>query len=205
MSQLKDPFRRSRTKMFGETIAIGDSNRVTVLDKFDFQSCTISINCSARELVVNNCTFQDCLIGAKKAQADHQFFTSTFERCKFVGDFWGCEFGFRNALHGKTRGTIADSDLSEARLDLVSFNNCDVGTLKLPHWPHFTILDPSATAKLIPNPKTCGDLDTLKATCLAQKPITKAITCYAEFLLEETIYDRVELRRLLSSVTGILL
>lgn len=89
MSQLKDPFRRSRTKMFGETIAIGDSNRVTVLDKFDFQSCTISINCSARELVVNNCTFQDCLIGAKKAQADHQFFTSTFERCKFVGDFWG--------------------------------------------------------------------------------------------------------------------
>lgn len=86
--------------------------------------------------------------------------------------------------HGRTRGTIADCDFTGARLDLVSFNNCDLNTIKLPRWPHFTITDPSTTVGRIPNPLDCQELETLKSTCLAQKPVTKGITCYAPFLLE---------------------
>ena len=205
MAQPKKLFRFSPKTLRGETIALGDPKNVTVLNRINFQHCTVSINCSAQGLVIKDCTFEDCLIGAKKAQSDQQFFTSTFERCKFVGEFWGCEFGFRNNLHGKTRGTILDCDFAQAMLDWVSFNNCDLNTLKLPRWPHFTVTTPGTTAKRIPNPRGCDEIETLRSTCLDQAPITKGITCYAPFLLEETIYTDDELRQLLSGVAGILL
>jgi hypothetical protein len=189
----------------GETVAIGDPQKATVLAKLVFLECNISINCSAPGLVVDQCIFQDCTIGAKKAQSDHQFFTSTFERCKFTGEFFGCEFGFRNDVHGRIRGAIVDCDLTEATLDLVSFNNCQLDTLKLPRWPHFTITDPHTTAKRIPNPLGCEELEILKDTCLSQTAITKGITCYAPYFLEETQYSEAQLRRLLSGVAGIVI
>lgn len=205
MTRLRNTFGLFAKTIRGETIAIGDPEKVTTIAKINFQECNISINCLASGLLVDRCKFQDCFIGAKKAQSDHQFFTSTFERCKFTGEFWGCEFGFRTDLQGKTRGTIADCDFTEATLDLVSFNNCDLSTLKLPRWPHFTIADPSTTASRIPNPLECREIEILRDTCLPHKPITKGIIWYAPYLLEETKYEEDALRQLLAGVTGIIL
>ena len=149
--------------------------------------------------------FRDCVIHAKKPQANHQFFTSTFERCKVTGRFPGCEFGFRIDLHGKTRGTISDCDFRAAVLDLVSFNNCDLSTLALPRWPHFTLVDPPATAGRISNPRNCPELDALKAVALQHTPITKGIACYAPGFLKRSLYSEDELRELLCGVEGALL
>jgi hypothetical protein len=145
------------------------------------------------------------VISAKKPQSDHQFFTTTFERCKFKGEFPGCEFGFRIDLHGKTRGTISGCDFREAILDLVSFNNCDLKSLSLPLWPHFTIADPGTTFERIQNPLKCEELESIRDTARRQAPITKGITCYAPYLASESAYSEDQLREILSGVTGIIL
>jgi hypothetical protein len=205
MSWLKSNLGLGRKTIRGETLAFGDRTRVTTLAKSTFEHCDISLNCPARGLIIDRCIFRDCMIRAKKPQSDHQFFTSTFERCKFTGEFPGCEFGFRIDLHGNTRGTISDCDFQEAILDLVSFNNCDLNSLTLPRWPHFTIADPGTTSARIPNPLKCEELEALKATFQRHAPITKGVTCYAPYLLDETVYQEDRLRELLSSVAGIIL
>ena len=51
----------------------------------------------------------------------------------------------------------------------------------------------------------CDELEILRDTCLRQTPITKGITCYAPYLLDETIYKEAQLREILSGVSGIIL
>lgn len=194
-----------RTTVRGEILSVGHPNLVTYLVKSTFEGCDISLTCPARGLIIDRCLFRNCTIRAKKPQADHQLFTSTFERCKFLGKFPGCEFGFRIDLHGKTRGTIADCDFRESTLDAVTFNNCDVQSLLLPHWPHFTLLDPAAVAVRIPNPLGCPELDALRAVALERSSITRAVTYYVPTFIKRSLYSEPQLRELLSAVEGILL
>ncbi len=51
-----------------------------------------------------------------------------------------------------------------------------------PNSPKFFV----RVAKQIPNPLGCVELEILRETCLSQTPITKGITCYAPYFLEET-------------------
>jgi hypothetical protein len=199
----KPGFRRETVR--GETLTLGDPDLVTYLVKSTFEGCDISINCPTRGIHIDTCIFRDCTIRANKPQSDHQFFTSTFERCKFIGKFPGCEFGFRIDLHGKTRGTVADCDFREAILDLVSFNNCDMQSMKLPGWPHFTILNPVETAARIPNPLNCPELALVVSNGLGMTSITKGLTYHAPELLNDSLYEENQLRELLAGVKEIVL
>lgn len=199
----KPGFRRKTVR--NEAVLVGDRDIVTELFKSTFENCELTIVCPARGLTVIQCIFRSCIIRAKKPQVDHQFFTSTFEGCRFIGKFPGCEFGFRIDLHGKQRGTIANCDFTAAELDLVSFNNCDLNTMKLPLWPHFTIAEPATTAGRIPNPRSCEGLQALIGTARAMTEITKGITCYAPDVAADCVYSEEELHALLTGVPGIIL
>ena len=188
-----------------ETLVLGDPSLVTYLIKSTFERCEITITCPARGLIIDRCVFRDCAIHAKKPQRDHQFFTSTFERCRFTGRFSGCEFGFRIDLYGKTKGTIRDCDLREAELDFVTFSNCDLASLALPRWPHFMLVDPGTTAGHLPNPRNCPELEALKAVASRHTPITKGSMRYAPAFAKKSLYSLDELRELLSGVEGVLI
>lgn len=188
----------------GEKLAYGDAP-LTRLVKSTFENCDISLSCPLNGLEVEECVFRDCVIHATATQGNLDFDTSTFERCKFTGEFPGCDFGARSTPNGKTRGTIKDCDFRKATLDIVGFSNCDLSTLKLPRWPHFTITNPSATCPLIPNPLNCPEIEIIREVGMDLTPLTKAVTYYAPLLVSETLYEEKQLRQLLSSVPGIIL
>ena len=106
---------------------------------------------------------------------------------------------------GLGRGTIRDCDLRDATLDIVGFSNCDLSTLKLPRWPHFTITNPTATCPLIPNPLNCPEIEIIREAGMDLTPLTKGVSYYAPLIVSETIYEEDQLRQLLSSVPGIIL
>jgi hypothetical protein len=199
----KNPSIKRKT-VLGETLSVDHPNLVTFLIKSTFEGCDISLNCPARGLIIDRCAFRDCIIRAKKPQANHQLFTSTFERCRFLGKFPGCEFGFRIDLHGKTKGTIADCDFREAILDGVTFNNCEIQSISLPRWPHFTLLDPAVVAARIPNPLGCPELEALRSVALRRDPITRSVAWYAPTFTTRSLYNEPQLRELLSTVEGVL-
>lgn len=188
-----------------QAVSVGHATVTTFLMRSTFERCEILLACPASGIIVERCLFRDCTIVAKKAQHDHQFFTSTFEGCKFVGDFSGCEFGFRVALYGRTRGTIADCDLREATLHYASFSNCDLASLWLPTWPHFTLLNPAETARRLPEDTKCPELAALRVVALGSPPITKGLTVEATQFIRESIYSEEELQELLSHVDGVLM
>ncbi len=196
-------FRRKTVR--DQVLELGDPNLVTFLIKSTFERCQISLDCPARGLIVDRCVFRECAIHARKQQCDQQWFTSTFERCRFTGRYPGCEFGFRIDLHGKTRGTVSHCDFREAVLDCVTFNNCELDSLALPRWPHFTLVDPAAVADRIPNPLDCPELGALKAVAAERAPITRGITYHAPTLLRRSRYTEDQLHEVLSGIEGILL
>jgi len=204
MSRSKKKLELSGQTLRGEKLAYGAAP-LTRLLKSSFENCEISLSCPINGLEVEECLFRDCVIHATTTQANLDFDTSIFERCKFTGEFPGCDFGARSTPNGKTRGTIKDCDLREAILDIVGFSNCDLSTLKLPRWPHFTITNPTATCPLIPNPLNCPEIDIIREVGMDMTPLTKGISYYAPLLVTETRYDEKQLRDLLASVPGILL
>ena len=204
MSRPKKKIEVSGQTLRGEKLAYGDAP-LTRLLKSSFENCDISLSCPINGLEADECLFRDCVIHATTDQANLDFDTSIFERCKFTGEFPGCDFGARSTPNGKTRGTIKDCDLREAILDIVGFSNCDLSTLKLPHWPHFTITDTTATCTLIPNPLNCPEIDIIREVGMDMTPLTKGIIYYAPLLWTQTRYNEKQLRELLSSVPGIIL
>ena len=148
---------------------------------------------------MEECVFRDCVIHATTAQGNLDFDTTIFERCKFTGEFPGCDFGARSTPNGKTRGTIKDCDLREAILDIVGFSNCDLSTLKLPRWPHFTITNPTATCPLIPNPVQLPRNRNHKRGRKRPNAIHQGGHLLRPPLLPETLYDEKQLRQLLDS------
>ena len=178
---------------------------LTRLLKSTFENCDISLSCPLNGLEVEGCVFRDCSIHATTTQGNLDFDTTIFERCKFTGEFPGCDFGARSTPNGKTRGTIKACDFRKATLDIVGFSNCDLSTLKLPRWPHFTITNPTATCPLIPNPVNCPEIEIIREVGNDLTPFTKGVIYYAPLLLPETLYDEKQLRQLLAAVPGIIL
>ena len=204
MSRSKKKLDVRQQTIRGEKLAYGDAPLTRLLNS-RFDNCNISFSCPLNGLEVEECVFRDCAIHATTPQGNLDFDTTIFERCKFTGEFPGCDFGARSTPNGKTRGTIRDCDLRHAILDIVGFSNCDLSTLKLPRWPHFTITNPTATCPLIPNPLNCPEIEIIRETGMDLTPLTKGVIYYAPLLVSETLYEEKQLRQLLSSVPGIIL
>jgi hypothetical protein len=134
-----------------QSLTWGDPQRVTSINGRRFLGCDITITCPARGMIILNCEFLDCTIRVRRQFVDYQFFNAGFERCRFIGSFPGCEFGYRASARptGRMRGYVRDCDFSQAKLDLVGFNEADVATIGLPPWPHFLIKSRQAFADVV--------------------------------------------------------
>jgi hypothetical protein len=157
----------------GKRLVWGHSELVTMVLRSTFVACDIVITCSRRSLVLADCTFRDCSIRAKRDLVSVQFFDSTFENCSFAGRYPGCEFGYRTPVEGgPTKGSLRDCDLSRAILDLVTINSSDPSRIRLPTWPHFTLLRQLAYGSV---PELAGDRRWQLLGSIPWAPETRAV------------------------------
>jgi hypothetical protein len=124
----------------GQTLTWGHPDVVSYVGRSTFDACDITITCPARGIILLDCVFRDCTIRVKRL-ANFLFVHERFERCRFIGNYPGCEFGYRDADNASaTRGYARDCDFSQATLDLAAFNSgVDLARTRLPPWPHFLV------------------------------------------------------------------
>jgi hypothetical protein len=134
----------------GATLEWGHPELTTSVHHSQFTNCDITINCAARGILISDSVFENCSIRVTKLFKDYQFFRVGFECCHFIGNYSGCEFGFRNALAPRRamHGYVRNCDFFKASLDLVAFNGADFAGLHLPPWPHFLVKSPIALASV---------------------------------------------------------
>lgn len=107
------------------------------------ENCIINIKVSARGLIISQAKFINCTFNFKTKITNYSFTSSCFENCTFLGKMSGCEFGYRKRDNEKIRGNMINCDFSQMLLmDGIRFLDCEMAGIKLPSFPHFTILNP---------------------------------------------------------------
>ena len=140
---MSDQPRLDNRTVTGGMLRWGHPQLSTIINSCSFRDCFILLDCPAQGLILLESTFSRCTIKAAKRFRNHQFFDVTFEGCTFIGDFEGCEFGYRPLQESSLRGYVRGCDFSQAKLDAVSINSSDPETLRFPSWPYFVVLSPS--------------------------------------------------------------
>ncbi|MFE8596740.1 hypothetical protein [Archangium violaceum] len=130
-----------------ERLELTDKNSLYYLSThLTLRNCTVVLKVPASRLIINQARFIDCTFEVKQELKNHQdWITASLKGCRFKGRLSGCDFGHWPEYGTEPEyqlGSIEDCDFSEARLDLCRFHGDDPRTLRFPHWPHFTILDP---------------------------------------------------------------
>src|SRR5262249_23563674 len=122
--------------------------------------------------------------------------------CRFTGRLTGNDFGrWPDSPPG---GGIEDCDFSGAQLDACRFLDCDVSSLRFPHWPCFTILDPvhrSSELSAVPWP---GDIGLIASGFAKAPPSTVAVTYSAPALAKRRGTTPEAIRATLEQLEGVL-
>ncbi|WP_431257833.1 hypothetical protein ACQ86G_25045 [Roseateles chitinivorans] len=133
----------------GRSLVVGGGE---VFDRIDggaeFQDCELKIVPTPRQRMNFEAQFSDCDVRATKPLSDGRFDDTRFERCRFKGQYKGCEFGPK---FSGSKGSVRDCDFSEARLILSQFFDCSIDSQTWPDWPHIHLIfseDLSWTEKL---------------------------------------------------------
>ena len=193
------------TKVFYEDKQI-ENERLELTDKgslyflganLTLRNCTIVLKVPARNLFIDRVHFTDCTFEVKQELRDFQEWVSaSLKGCRFRGRLSGNSFGYWPAYTDQgNHGAIEDCDFTEARLEGCRFMGCDPSTLRLPGWPHFTVLDPVHRAPellTVPWPGPDGELT---VGVLNKQPSgTAAVTLFAPRVAKEDGSTEEELR-----------
>lgn len=162
--------------------------------------CRLTLRNSAKCLhIAKNVRIVDCHIEVKKKLINFQsWLAAAITGCTFTGHFVGHSFG-----HWPDYGVYCDNgwiencDFSAAVLDGCRFMDCNIGSIKLPKWPCFTILHPCSQRSEIESIQWPGELR-VWATVIAQSiDITTAIVNHAPGLAKQFSCTEEELREAL--------
>ncbi len=166
----------------GERLELTDTEAIYWLGpNVTLRRCTVVLGIGGRQLVPVWGKLIDCTIEARREVVDQWWTTMRFEGCRFKGRYSGVGFGQRVGIdRGWEHGGIADCDFSEARLDQCSFHGCDMGTLRLPKWPSFTLVDPLKHGRELLSVPWPGDFTPVILEGPLKEPEdTVAVTIYA--------------------------
>src|SRR4051812_25619481 len=132
----------------GEAFEVGGYQLVDFLSHGTvLEDCTVTIAGSARGVVFHGATLQRCTVRAERPFANLSWHDVVLDRCTFVGRFVGCDFGPRpDAYPDHPRGGVAGCDFGAARLHKCRVFRSGVGSLRLPRWPCFAVLEPERNA-----------------------------------------------------------
>jgi hypothetical protein len=143
--------------LIGETITLKvDDGLVWVGPKFSLMDGRVVLNVRAQDLFFREpCDFINCEVYAKRKLVNFQEWNKVaLRKCRITGWFTGNDFGHWesgpvSAGRPEKYGVVEDCDFTGATLDAVRFLNCDMSRIKLPGWPHFTILHPHRLAAVV--------------------------------------------------------
>lgn len=110
--------------------------------------CKLEIKVPTKDLVITRSHFLNCEFIFPKKTSNYDWFGANLESCNFKGTFIGHDFGHSEKLRYPT-GAIKGCNFEEAILDGCRFFECDMGTIKLPKWPCFTILSPFSQIEMM--------------------------------------------------------
>ena len=161
------------------------------------RDCALVLKVPARNVFIDGVRFINCTIEVKQELKNHaQWLHAFLQGCRFKGRFSGCDFGNWPASGGYgAHGSIEDCDFTEARLDGCRFMGCDPATLRLPGWPHFTVLDPVHRAPELRRLPWPGRLGHITVDVFNQQPPgTAALTFFAPKIAREDECTEEELR-----------
>lgn len=167
--------------------------------------CTLVLRVSSRWLNLLPTRLMDCTIDVKQELKNFAWTCAALKGCRFKGRMVGCDFGpWRDYTEGWEYGAVEECDFSEARLNNCRFHGCDPRTLRLPAWPHFTILDPLGRSRDMSRVEWPGRFGRVVANLHTEPPSTVAVTLFAPTEAERYGTTPEELRAALSNFDFIL-
>jgi|SRR6218665_522477 len=190
-------FHKDRT-IENECLELSDKgSRYSLGPNLTLRNCSLVLKVSARNLFINGACFIDCTFEVKQELKNLQdWVRASLKGCRFKGRLSGNSFGhWPHYADGWEHGAIEDCDFTEARLDGCRFMGCDPSTLRLPGWPHFTVLDPVHRAPellRVPWPGRHGDVTV--GVLNKQPPGTAAVTMFAPIIAKEDESTEEEIR-----------
>ncbi|MBM7118965.1 hypothetical protein [Archangium primigenium] len=193
------------TKVFYEDKTI-ENERLELTDKgalyflganLTLINCTLILKVPARNLFIDAVRFIDCTFEVKQELKNFQeWIGASLKGCRFKGRLCGNSFGhWPGYAKGYEHGAIEDCDFTEARLDDCRFMGCDPDTLRLPGWPHFTVVDVARRAPellRVPWPGRSGNVTV--SVINQQPPETAALTMFAPLVAKADESTEEDLR-----------
>ncbi len=166
--------------------------------------CSLVLRTNARALTITNAQFLDCQIEAKKRLANFQMWCgAVIKGCTFKGRFAGNDFGHWPAQH--PNGSIENCDFSDAKLDGCRFMDCNIGSIKLPKWPYFTILHPHNERREVESVEWPGKLRFWAMDLPSQPNVTSGLVEYAPTLAKKFGCTETELQNALTRLSNVLM
>jgi hypothetical protein len=142
------------------------------------RNCTLVIKVPARALVIARTRLINCKIEAKRVLKNFRWENIRMQGCQFMGRFVGNDFGSWPGRSWPEAG-LEDCDFTQAHLEECRFLKCEIGTLRLPRWPYFTLLDPGHRASELGRVPWPGPKGPIIGDVLAQTPPEARALTYA--------------------------
>ncbi|MCP3136793.1 pentapeptide repeat-containing protein [Pyxidicoccus xibeiensis] len=169
------------------------------------RNCTLVLRVAARNLILIGPRLIDCTIEVKRELKNFPWTHANLKGCRFTGTMTGCDFGRWPYDEKPERGGIEDCDFTGAHLTACRFVDCDPGSLKLPSWPCFTILDPMRRNKELLALPWPGTTRIMVESFLMSPPQTVAVTDSATALAKRFDTSEEAIRAVLDRLDGVIL
>jgi hypothetical protein len=128
-----------------ERLELRDKNALYYLGpNFTLRTCTLVLRVPTSRLLLNGLRLIDCTLEVQRELKELAWYEAQLKGCRITGRFFACSFGHwpDPVLPHREVGGIEDCDFTAAHLHACRFVGCDPSTLRFPHWPYFTILEP---------------------------------------------------------------
>ncbi|WP_224244621.1 hypothetical protein [Hyalangium gracile] len=163
--------------------------------------CVLVLRVPAERLHINRAHLVECTVEAQRELKNFKWSQAHLSGCRFTGRLIGNDFG---SWRDTDEGSIAECDFTSAYLDQTRFLGCDVGTLRFPSWPCFTLLDPVRRwrdLRALPWP---GDIGPVVIEGYADRPpSTKAVTYSAPELAKRSGTTPEAIKVILEQLDGV--
>ena len=188
-----------------ERIEVNSGDIAFLGPNLTLRKCTLVLRIAARNLILVKPRLIDCTIEVKKELKNLRWCKATLKGCRFTGAMTGSDFGPWPYDESPERGSIEDCDFTGARLDACRFIDCDISTLKLPSWPHFTLLDPMRRKSELLAVKWPGTAHITVEALMMSPPQTMAATYSATVLAKHADTTEEAIRAVLDTLPGVIL
>ncbi len=161
--------------------------------------CVVVSHATSRNLVIVGARLEECTFETKTTLEDHRWCSAELISCRFVGRFFGCDFG-ACAEPGEPAGVIHGADFSQALIDGCQFFDCDLDSMVFAPWPTFMMRSPQNAASDLLDVDWPGSTRFVMEAAAESPAEVTAVVWNAELLCARAGVPLDELRRLFAGL-----